>query len=149
MTKTSAYINDAIKRIQSEYNPESSISRLNDTEIQREWSSFQHDANNFWRRINTLEDVRRLIDVFKNTVESVDKTPFGCLHVQDEYDMAIALYKVIHGLRKITVAMDTITCLQPEEFRIITESDVDNMTEIIMTTIGKMKSIIVRKAMQE
>ena len=149
MAQIGTYINNVISNIEGSYNPEVEIKRFTDPEIKREWSSLQQRRNIEWEQIKNIDDVYRLIDVFKNTVESINQIPFGNLHVQDKYEMDVALYRVLQGLRKIAKLKGTITLFQPEWVRSISESEIDNMAETIITTINKMKSISVRKAMQD
>lgn len=145
------YIEEKIKKIQETSDPKGYLTRLasSDTEIRRSWKAELEKDNACWRNINTNEDVIDLIDRFDGRVRFVeDNVPYGSGHIEDGYNMALAEYRAIQGLRKMAQSIDP-SPFNPTRFTRMSESEIDELFERMNGIIGRMNQQNLRRAMQD
>ena len=145
------YIEEKIKKLQEKGDPKGYLSRLasSDTEIRRLWNAEVEKDNTCWRSINTNADVIDLIDRFDGRVRFVeDNVPYGSGHIEDGYNMALAEYRAIQGLRKMAQFIDP-SPFNKTQFTPMSESEIDELFERINSIIGRMNQQNFRRAMQD
>ena len=145
------YIEGKIKKLQEAGDPKGYLSRLasTDTEIRRLWKAEVEKDNTCWRNINTNADVIDLIDRFDGRVRFVENNvPYGSGLIEDGYNMALAEYRAIQGLRKMAQFIDPSPFNQTQ-FTPMSESEIDELFERMNSIIGRMNQQNFRRAMQD
>ena len=145
------YIEEKIKKLQERGDPKGYLSRLasTDTEIRRLWKAEVQKDNTCWRNINTNADVIDLIEHFDGQVRFVeDNVPYGSGHIEDGYNMALAEYRAIQGLRKMAQFIDPNPFNQTH-FTPISENEIDRLFERMNSIVDRMNNQNFRRAMQE
>lgn len=145
------YIEEKIKKLQERGDPKGYLSRLasTDTEIRRLWKAEVQKDNTCWRNINTNADVIDLIEHFDGQVRFVeDNAPYGSGHIEDGYNMALAEYRAIQGLRKMAQFIDPNPFNQTH-FTPISENEIDRLFERMNSIVDRMNNQNFRRAMQD
>ena len=145
------YIEEKIKKLQERGDPKGYLSRLasTDTEICRLWKAEVQKDNTCWRNINTNADVIDLIECFDGRVRFVeDNVPYGSGHIEDGYNMALAEYRAIQGLRKMAQFIDPNPFNQTH-FTPISENEIDRLFERMNSIVDRMNNQNFRRAMQD
>ncbi len=145
------YIEEKIKKLQERGDPKGYLSRLasTDTEIRRLWKAEVQKDNTCWRNINTNADVIDLIECFDGRVRFVeDNVPYGSGHIEDGYNMALAEYRAIQGLRKMAQFIDPNPFNQTN-FTPISENEIDRLFERMNSIVDRMNNQNFRRAMQD
>ena len=145
------YIEEKIKKLQERGDPKGYLSRLasTDTEIRRLWKAEGQKDNTCWRNINTNADVIDLIECFDGRVRFVeDNVPYGSGHIEDGYNMALAEYRAIQGLRKMAQFIDPNPFNQTH-FTPISENEIDRLFERMNSIVDRMNNQNFRRAMQD
>ena len=145
------YIEEKIKKLQERGDPKGYLSRLasTDTEIRRSWKAEVQKDNTCWRNINTNADVIDLIEHFDGQVRFVeDNVPYGSGHIEDGYNMALAEYRAIQGLRKMAQFIDPNPFNQTH-FTPISENEIDSLFERMNSIVDRMNNQNFRRAMQD
>lgn len=145
------YIEEKIKILERTSDPKGYLIRLAsaDTEIRRLWKAETEKDNTCWRNINSNDDVIDLIERFDGQVRFVeDNVPYGCGQIQDGYNMALAEYRAIQGLRKMAQFIDSRTINQTN-FTPMSENEIDKLFDRINIIIDRMNQQNLRRAMQD
>lgn len=145
------YIEEKIKILERTSDPKGYLIRLAsaDTEIRRLWKAETEKDNTCWRNINSNDDVIDLIERFDGQVRFVeDNVPYGCGHIEDGYNMALAEYRAIQGLRKMAQFIDSHTFNQTN-FTPMSENEIDKLFDRINIIIDRMNQQNLRRAMQD
>lgn len=145
------YIEEKIKAIESTSDPRGYLVRLasGDTEIRRMWKTETERDNICWRNINTNDDVIDLIDRFDGCVYFVEENvPFGRGHIEDGYNMALAEYRALQGLRKLAQFIDTRP-FNNTNFMPMSENEIDELFNRMNRIIDRMNQQNLRRAMQD
>ena len=138
------YIESKIIELQKVSDPKGYLTRLASVnpEFRRLWRSELDKDNECLRKINTNDDVIKLIDLFEGQVQFVEKyVPFGSGHAEDGYKMALAEYRALQGLRKMAQFIDPHVC-NTTNFTPLSEAEIDKL-------FNRMVSIIARKDQQD
>jgi len=147
------YIELRIKKILESGNPEDRLSFIANTHpgFRKLWTSEKNNKNIFWQKINSNEDVIKLIEEFDGSVRFVEKNvPFGCGHIEDDYRMTLAEYRLIQGLRKMANCIDPAPYLNLQtEFTAMSEEEINELFNRIEKIIVRMKEQNLRRAMQD
>lgn len=76
------------------------LNNANDPELKRSWKRELQQQNAKWQNIRCTKDVMDLIERFEGCVSLVERyVKVG--HIKDGYDMALALYNALLGLKKM------------------------------------------------
>ncbi len=145
------YIEEKIKVIESTSDPRGYLVRLasGDTEIRRMWKAEIERDNTCWRNINSNDDVIDLIDRFDGCVHFVEENvPFGRGHIEDGYNMALAEYRALQGLRKLAQFIDARPFNQTN-FTPMSENEIDELFNRMNRIIDRMDQQNLRRAMQD
>lgn len=139
---------DAYKKIS---NPESHLSSLasSDSEISRLWKTECEKNNYNWSKISTNEDVIELIDRFEGQVHFVENNvPYGSGNIIDGYNMSLAEYHALQGLRKLAQFIDPHPWSKTE-FKVLSKSEIDELFDRMEQIVKRMNEQNFRRAMQE
>ena len=134
-----AYFEDKLTDLEKESNPEAHLRRLtcNDVELRKKWEHEQSINYSYFQTIKTNNDVIDLIDRFDWQVSfAEDRVPYGAWIAEDTYNMALAEYRALQGLRKMAKFIDKGKVSQVE-FAPLSEAEIDNLFD-------RMKGIILR-----
>ena len=145
------YIEAKIAKMQETSNAEAYLSRLasSDIEIRQLWKAEREKDDAFWRNIRTNIDVINLIDRFDGQVRFVEEhIHYGSGHIEDGYNMALAEYRAIQGLRKMARFIDPSPFHQTE-FVLLSETEVDKLFDRMNDIIKRMNRQNMRRAMQD
>lgn len=145
------YFEVKIKKIQEKSDPEGYLSRLasSDTEIRRLWKTEKENDNVCWRNINTNDDVMNLVNHFDGQVRFVEKNvPYGSGHIEDGYNMALAEYRAIQGLRKMAQFINP-SPFHKTSFAPLSEIEIDELFDRMNSIIDRMNQQNLRRAMQD
>ena len=145
------YIEAKIAKMQEISNPEVYLSLLahSDTEIRELWKEERKKDNACWRNIRTNKDVIDLIERFDGRVCFVEKNiPYGSGHIEDGYNMALAQYRAIQGLRKMAQFIDPSPFSQTE-FVLLSETEIDKLFDRMNDIVKRMNEQNMRRAMQD
>lgn len=145
------YIEAKIKKLLETSDPKGYLMRLasSNQELHGLWEKELEMDNACWQRINTNEDVINLIDRFDGQVHFVeDNVPYGSGHIEDGYNMALAEYRAIQGLRKMAQFIDSSHFTQTK-FVPLSETEIDELFERINDIITRMNQQNFRRAMQD
>ncbi len=145
------YIEAKIAKMQETSNPEVYLSSLahSDTEIRELWKEERKKDDACWRNIKTNKDVIDLIERFDGSVRFVEEhVPFGSGHIVDGYNMALAQYRAIQGLRKMARFIDPSPFHQTE-FVLLSETEIDKLFDRMNDIIERMNQQNTRRAIQD
>ena len=145
------YIEMKIKAFLEKSNPERYIAQLanGNLEIRRMWKSEQNHRNKNWQRINNNQDVIDLIDLFDRVVQSVEtQVRFGDGRIDDAYDMALAEYNALQGLRKLAQFINPRP-FNNSAFTTLSDSEIDELFERMDKIVKRMNIQNQRRAMQD
>ena len=145
------YIEEKIKKLQATSNPKSYLMTLasSNAELRRLWKAEVEKDNACWRKINTNADVIDLIDRFDGQVHFVEaNVPYGYGHIEDGYNMALAEYRAIQGLRKMAQFIDPSPFIRTQ-FTPMSENEIDELFERMDSIISRKNQQDVRRAMQD
>ena len=134
------YIEVKIKKIQEKSDPEGYLSRLasSDTEIRRLWKTEKENDN-----------VMNLVNHFDGQVRFVEKNvPYGSGHIEDGYNMALAEYRAIQGLRKMAQFINP-SPFHKTSFAPLSEIEIDELFDRMNSIIDRMNQQNLRRAMQD
>ena len=94
-----------------------------DRELKRIWKQAQNDRE--WRKINSRQDVEFLIKCFENCVISSPSN----IRERNVYkfEILIAQYKVMRGLKKWCQNSNTLSILSNSNFPKLTDAEVDKL----------------------
>ena len=144
-------IEEKIKNFEEKYYPKRYLGGLAsvDSEIKRMWRDECAKDNQCWRRVETNEDVIRLIDAFESAVYFVEKNVrFGDGHIEDGYRMALAAYRALQGLRKMAEFIDPRPYSQLK-FTELSEDEVDGLFDRLNEIAKRMEKQNIRRMMQD
>ena len=150
-TKMKSYIESKISKIEEISNAKGYLSRLanGDADIRRLWRDDLENDNAHWRKINSNDDVIDLINRFDGQVQFVEKhVPFGSENIIDGYNMALAEYRAVQGLRKMAQFIDPSPC-NPTKFTPISEEEIDKLFERMITIINRKNQQDFLRAIQD
>ena len=145
------YIEEKIKNFEEKYYPKRYLGGLAsvDSEIKRMWRDECAKDNQCWRKVETNEDVIRLIDAFESAVYFVEKNVrFGDGHIEDGYRMALAAYRALQGLRKMAEFIDPRPYSQLK-FTELSEDEVDGLFDRLNEIAKRMEKQNIRRMMQD
>ena len=145
------YMEMKLQTFQGTNDPKGYLSRLAsvDSEIRRLWRLEQEKDNSNWRRIRTNEDVIDLINRFDGAVRFVEENvKFGYGHIEDGYNMALAEYRALQGLRKMAQFIDP-SPFNNSEFTPLSEPEVDELFNRMSKIVKRMNDQNLRRAMQD
>lgn len=150
-TKMKSYIESKISKIEETSNAKGYLSRLanGDADIRRLWREELENDNAHWRKINSNDDVIDLINRFDGQVQFVENhVPFGNGNIIDGYNMALAEYRAVQGLRKMAQFIDPSLC-NPTKFTPISEEEIDKLFERMITIINRKNQQDFLRAIQD
>ncbi len=145
------YIESKIIELQKVSDPKGFLTRLASVnpEFRRLWRSELDKDNECWRKINSNNDVIKLIDLFEGQVQFVEKyVPFGSGHVEDGYKMALAEYRALQGLRKMAQFIDP-SPFNPTNFTLLSETEIDELFDRMVNIIKRKDQQDMRRMMQD
>ena len=118
-----------------------------DPEIKNMWKNEQNNKDKKWRDIQSNDDVLKLIDLFESSVSFVEKyVKQG--HIEDGYNMALALDNALQGLRKLANNVDPHPWNQTE-FTPMTTEEIDDIFDRLEAIAVRMNEQNMRRAMQD
>ena len=151
MTDYTGYINEKIKAFEGLYHPAYSLNTLasSDAGLRSSWKRDRAKSEAKQREIRTNDDVISLIDRFDDAVDHVDEymqSGPGC--IEDAYDMYLAAYNAIRGLRKLAQFTDPFLCFE-SGFSELSEDEVDQLFDRMNDIAKRMDALNMRRAMQD
>lgn len=145
------YIESKINELLKTSNPEGYIKILAsmDADIRRLWQSERSNDNRYWSQVNSNKDITDLIDNFDGKVSFVENhVPFGCSNIEDGYNMALAEYRAIQGLRKLAQFIDP-NPFSKTNFTLLSEKEIDELFDRMYSIIKRRDQQDTRRAMQD
>lgn len=120
-----------------------------DPEIKRRWKEEEKIRDRKWCEIKSNKDVYDLIDQFDGAVSIVEKFVWpGHGHIEDGFNMSLALYNAIRGLKKLAQFVDRHSG-SADGFSEITEQEVDKIFSRLEEIYVRMEEMNMRRAMQD
>lgn len=118
-----------------------------DPEIKNMWKNEQNNKDKKWRDIQSNDDVLKLIDLFESSVSFVEKyVKQG--HIEDGYNMALALDNALQGLRKLARNIDPRPW-NKTEFTPMTTQEIDAIFDRLEAIAVRMSKQNMKRAMQD
>lgn len=118
-------------------------------ELKRRWKEEEKNRDRKWRQIESNKDVYDLIERFDGAVSFVEKfVEPGYGHIEDGFNMSLALYNAIWGLKKLAQFADRYSW-STHGFSEITEQEVDNIFSRLEEIYIRMDKMNMRRASQD
>lgn len=141
------YITLKLQEFEKSHNYMGYLTQINDRDLQRQWKQELQEKDVNWRQINCTQDVLDLIDRFDGTVSFVENhVKIGL--VEDGFNMSLALYRALQGIRKMAQFADPKPWQQTKMFAVSTE-EVDAIFNRLEEISKRMSSQNMRRAMQD
>lgn len=117
-----------------------------DRELERRWKAESANRDQKWRRIKSNRDVFDLIDRYDSAVSFVEEhVKVG--HIEDAFNMALALHNALQGLRKLAQATDTP--FPPDGFSPLSPEEIDAVFDRLERITERMDQENMKRAMAD
>ncbi len=143
---TEEYLKNKIKEFEQTHNYHGYLTNNYNKDISRRWKDEQARQNQKWQAINDNNDVIALINRYDNTVASFEKATH--MFYEDGFDMALALYDVLQGLRKMAQFIEPKRW-NTTKFTPISEEEADALFARLDGIAIRMSDVNLRRAMSD
>lgn len=141
------YIENKLQQFVSTHPYSGYLNIQNDRELQRKWKNEQSQRDLLWRQITCNDDVFSLIDRFDGSVSFVEKhVEIG--HIEDGFNMALALYRALLGIKKLSQFCLPRT-YHTTNFTPLSVEEVDFMFNRLDSIYTRMQEQNTKRAMQD
>ena len=141
------YITLKLEEFEKSHNYMGYLTQITDRDLQRQWKQELQEKDVNWRQINCTQDVLDLINRFDGTVSFVENHVKVGL-IEDGFNMSLALYRALQGIRKMAQFADPKPWHQTTKFAVSTE-EVDDIFNRLEEITKRMGSQNMRRAMQD
>lgn len=145
--ETGKYISEKLRRFQETHYYMGYLNHSGDPVSKRRWKQEQQEDTRKWQEIKCNQDVLDLINHYDGTVSLIEKyAKVG--HIDDAYDMALALHDALRGLRKMSQFVDRHPW-STDGFSEISIDEVDALFDRLESIAARMQTQNLRRAMQD
>ncbi len=143
---TQKYMEGKIREFEQQHQYRGYLTNNYDKEIIRRWKDEQARKDQKWRAINNYDDVVTLINRYDNIVASFEKADRG--FYEDGFDMALALYDALQGLRKMAQFIEPKPW-NTTKFTQVSEKEADALFARLDGIALRMSNVNLRRAMSD
>lgn len=145
--ETGKYITEKLKQFNATHYYMGYLNDSYDADIKRMWKIEQQQNDRKWQEIKCNQDVLKLIERFDGAVSFVEQhVKVG--HIEDAYNMALALHDALRGIRKLAQFVDKRPW-STSNFTEMSISEVDELFDRLERIAIRMEQQNFRRAMQD
>lgn len=145
--ETGKYITEKLRQFNAAHYYMGYLNDSYDADIKRMWKIEQQQNDRKWQEIKCNQDVLKLIEHYDGTVSFVEHhVKVG--HIEDGYNMALALHNALQGMRKLAQFVDKRPW-STGNFTEMSIGEVDELFDRLEKIAIRMEQQNSRRAMQD